>query len=116
MEGIKDKRFMVQAEGEMPFAQKVKGGYELFSNSRDMRFIIKKQTVFNADNNTSSSHFAVFCFVKDGTGWTQGDNSSVIYSITEFVKSINVSPYFTKAVAEYREQLGITEEWRTVRY
>lgn len=116
MEQSNDKKFIIQTEGEMPFVQKIKGGYELFSNDRTMRFVIKKQIVFNAENNTSSTHFAVFCFVKDGTGWAQGDNSSVSYSITDFVKSINISPYFTKAVAEYREQLGIIEEWGMRRY
>lgn len=109
-----DKKFFIQARGEMPFAQKIQGGYELFSNDRKMRFDIKKQSIFNGENNTSSSHFAVICFIQDGTGWVRGDNSSVVYHITDFVKSINVSPYFTKAVAEYRQQLGITEQWSFV--
>lgn len=106
-----DKKFFIQARGEMPFAQKIQGGYELFSNDRKMRFDIKRQSIFNGENNTSSFHFAVLCFVKEGVGWVQGDNSSAVYHITDFVKSINVSPNFTKAVTEYRQQLGITEAW-----
>jgi hypothetical protein len=117
MKESNDKKFFIQADGEIPFAQKVQGGYELFSNDRKMRFDLKKQSVFNSENNTSSSHFAVIGFVKDGTGWVRGNNPSVEYHIADFVKKINVSPYFTKAVAEYRLQLGITEDWNsTPRY
>lgn len=112
MEENKDKKFIIEATGEMPYASVIQGGYELLSNQREMKFIVKKQTVQDLENNITDSHFAVFCLVKEGDMWVHTDNSSVAQSITGFVKSINLSPYFTKAVDEYRKQLNITEEWR----
>ena len=41
----------------------------------------------------------------------QGDNYHQTETITSFVKDLNISPYFTNAVKEYREQMDITETW-----
>lgn len=107
-----DKKYIIEAEGEMPFAMRTEDGYELLSNSREMKFIIKKQQVVDLEREINKTHFAVTCLVREGQGWVKGDNSASVLRITDFVKQINISPYFTKAVNEYREQNNITDIWR----
>lgn len=111
MEEIKEKKFIIEAEGEVPFAQRTGDGYELFNNERTMKFCARRQQILDNETGEQKSCFAVFCFVKEDDGWVQGDNYHQTETITSFVKDLNISPYFTKAIKEYREQMGITEEW-----
>lgn len=112
MEEYINKKYIIEAEGEMPFAMRIEDGYELLSNARDMKFLIKKQQIVDLEREINKTHFAVVCLVREGNGWVKGDNSTFVLRITDFVKQINISPYFTKAVGEYRQQNEITETWR----
>lgn len=112
MEEIKEKKFIIEAKGEVPFAQRTGDGYELFNNERTMKFCARRQQICNNETGEQKSCFAVFCFVKEDDGWVQGDNYHQTETITSFVKDLNISPYFTKAVEEYRKQMDITEEWK----
>ena len=111
MEDFKDKKFVTEAKGEIPLAQRTADGYELFNNDRTMKFCIKKQVYVNTEEGVQRSFFAVYCFVKEKENWLQGDNYHQAETVTSFVKQLNISPYFTKAVNEYREQMKITELW-----
>lgn len=111
-----DREFKIEAKGELPFASRIPEGYELISNDRTMKFIIAKKQARNMEQNVEKTYFSVDCFVREGHNWVKGNNGSMERSITDFVKKINVSPRFTKAVDEYREQLNIKEEWRLVGY
>ena len=112
MEKIEEKKFIIEAEGEVPFAQRTGDGYELFNNDRTMKFCARRQQLWDSDKGEQKTCFTVFCFVREDDGWVQGDNYHQTETITSFVKDLNVSPYFTKAVKEYREQMDITEEWK----
>lgn len=116
MEEIKEKKFIIEAEGEVPFAQRTGDGYELFNNERTMKFCARRQQIRNNETGEQKSCFAVFCFVKEDDGWVQGDNFHQTETITSFVKDLNISPYFTKAVEEYRKQMDITEEWKVEKW
>lgn len=116
MEEFNDREFKIEANVELPFASRIPEGYELISNDRTMKFIIAKKQARNMEQNVEKTYFSVECFVREGRNWVKGDNGSMERSITDFVKKINVSPRFTKAVNEYREQLKIKEEWRLVGY
>lgn len=111
-----DREFKIEAKGELPFASRIPEGYELISNDRTMKFIIAKKQARNMEQNVEKTYFSVECFVREGRNWVKGNNDSMERSITDFVKKINVSPRFTKAVNEYRGQLNIKEEWRLVGY
>ena len=116
MEEIKEKKFIIEAKGEVPFAQRTGDGYEFFNNERTMKFCARRQQIRNNETSEQKSCFAVFCFVKEDDGWIQGDNYHQTETITSFVKDLNISPYFTNAVKEYREQMGITEEWEVKKW
>lgn len=116
MAEFNDREFKIEAKGELPFASRIPEGYELFSNDRKMKFIIAKKQARNMEQNVEKTYFSVECFVREGRNWVKGDNGSMERSIADFVKKINVSPRFTKAVDEYRKQLNIKEEWRLVGY
>ena len=116
MEEIKEKKFIIEAKGEVPFAQRTGDGYELFNNERTMKFCARRQQIRNNETGEQKSCFAVFCFVKEDDGWVQGDNYHQTETITSFVKDLNISPYFTKAVEEYRKQMDITEEWKVEKW
>lgn len=116
MEEIKEKKFIIEADGEVPFAQRTGDGYELFNNERTMKFCARRQQIRNNETGEQKSCFAVFCFVKEDDGWVQGDNYHQTETITSFVKDLNISPYFTKAVEEYRKQMDITEEWKVEKW
>lgn len=116
MEEIEEKKFIIEAEGEVPFAQRTGDGYELFNNDRTMKFCARRQQIRDNETSEQKSCFAVFCFVKEDDGWVQGDNYHQTETITSFVKDLNVSPYFTKAVKEYREQMEITEKWEVKKW
>ena len=116
MEEIKEKKFIIEAKGEVPFAQRTGDGYELFNNERTMKFCARRQQIWDNETGEQKSCFAVFCFIKEDDGWVQGDNYHQTETITSFVKDLNISPYFTKAVKEYREQMDITEEWKVEKW
>lgn len=116
MEEIKEKKFIIEAKGEVLFAQRTGDGYELFNNERTMKFCARRQQIRDNETGEQKSCFAVFCFVKEDDGWVQGDNYHQTETITSFVKDLNISPYFTKAVEEYRKQMDITEEWNVEKW
>lgn len=108
MEG---KKFIIEAHGEAPYALRINEGYELVSNDRTMRLVIGK--VFYADDETDQqgSIFRVKCFIREDSGWVKTNENSATKTITDYVRLLNKSLQFTKAVKEYREQMGITEHW-----
>lgn len=116
MEEIEEKKFIIEAKGEVPFAQRTGDGYELFNNERTMKFCARRQQIRDNETGEQKSCFAVFCFIKEDDGWVQGDNYHQTETITSFVKDLNISPYFTNAVKEYREQMDITEEWKVEKW
>lgn len=116
MEEIKEKKFFIEAKGEVPFAQRTGDGYELFNNERTMKFCARRQQILDNETGEQKSCFAVFCFVKEDDGWVQGDNYHQTETITSFVKDLNISPSFTNAVKEYREQMDITEIWEVKKW
>lgn len=116
MEEIKEKKFIIEAKGEVPFAQRTGDGYELFNNERTMKFCARRQQIWDNETGEQKSCFAVSCFVKEDDGWVQGDNYHQTETITSFVKDLNISPYFANAVKEYREQMDITEEWKVEKW
>lgn len=116
MEEIKEKKFIIEAKGEVPFAQRTGDGYELFNNERTMKFCARRQQIWDNKTGEQKFCFAVFCFVKEDDGWVQGDNYHQTETITSFVKDLNISPCFTNAVKEYREQMDITEEWKVEKW
>ena len=91
MEEIKEKKFIIEAKGEVPFAQRTGDGYELFNNERTMKFCARRQQIRNNETGEQKSCFAVFCFVKEDDGWIQGDNYHQTETITSFVKDLNIS-------------------------
>lgn len=111
MEEIEEKKFIIEAKGEVPFAQRTADGYELFNNDRTMKFCIKKQIYVDTEKDIQKSFLAVYCFVKEKDNWIEGDNYHQAETITSFVKQLNISLYFTNAINEYREQMKITELW-----
>ena len=116
MKEIKEKKFIIEAKGEVTFAQRTGDGYELFNNERTMKFCARRQQILDNETGEHKSCFAVFCFVKEHDGWVQGDNYHQTETITSFVKDLNISPYFTNAVKEYREQMDITETWEVKKW
>ena len=109
----KDSKYVIEAKGEIPFAQKTNDGCEFYNNDRTTKSIVSKQQVNDTDREVHRTFFAAFCFVKEREGWVKGDNYHQTDTITEFAKELNASPYFTKAIREYRQQMEITEEWET---
>lgn len=107
MAEFKDRKYMIEVNGDIPYASPIQGGYEFVSNKRNMKFLVKKQIIQYLERNIQSSHFAVYCMIKETDSWIYANDSSVVRSITEFVKKIDVSPYFTKAIAEYKKQMNI---------
>lgn len=68
MEEVKEKKFIIEAEGEVPFAQRTGDGYELFNNDRTMKFCARRQQIWDNETGEQKSCFAVFCFVKEDDG------------------------------------------------
>lgn len=48
--------------------------------------------------------YTTSCFVRNGEYWEHGDNSVVVNSIDEYIDQLDISPYFTEAVSQYRLQ------------
>lgn len=107
-----DREFKIEAKGELPFASRIPEGYELISNDRTMKFVLAKKQARDMVQNVEKTYFSVDCFVREEHNWVKGDNGSMERSITDFVKKLDISPRFTKAIDEYRKQLNIKEEWR----
>ena len=61
MEEIKEKKFIIEAKGEVPFAQPTGDGYELFNNERTMKFCARRQQLLDSDTGEQKTCFAVFC-------------------------------------------------------
>lgn len=106
------RNFIIEAKSEMPYAIPVKAGYELISNDRRMKFVAVRRSLNSHSNNLPKTYFAILCYILEDIGWVKSNNSSNEPSISEFVKKISISPRFTKAVAEYRQQLEIKEPWK----
>ena len=65
MEEIEEKKFIIEAKGEVPFAQRTGDGYELFNNELTMIFCVRWQQILDNDTGEHVSCFVVFCVVKE---------------------------------------------------
>lgn len=101
---MKNVKQIIEAKEETPYAIKIDNGYELWSNDRKMKILIESHSTFLHFNNTQQSVYSTSCFVRNGEYWEHGDNSVIVNSIKEYVDELDVSPYFTKAVSQYRMQ------------
>ena len=109
---MEDKNFIIEAHGEAPYALRINEGYELVSNDRIMRLLIGKVSYTDNDTGQQGSKFMVKCYVLENSGWIKTSEESSATTITEYVRLLNKSLQFTKAVKEYREQMDIKEVWR----
>lgn len=100
-----NKDFFIRSNGDTSFAVKTLNGFEFMSNDRKMNIVIEKRVNYNTVNNVQSDTFTTSCWVLTANGWERGDNSANINSIEEYVNRLDLSPYFTKAVSEYRQYL-----------
>lgn len=57
MEEIEEKKFIIEAKGEVPFAQRTGDGYELFNNERTMKFCARRQQIW--DNETGEQNLVL---------------------------------------------------------
>lgn len=110
---MEDKKFIIEAHGESPYALRINEGYELVSNDRNMRLLISKVSYTDDDTGQQGSIFRVACFVREDGGWIKTSEESLTKTITDYVKQLNKSLQFTKAVKEYREQMDISDQWST---
>lgn len=106
---MNNKKYVIEAKNELPFAVQNANGYEFWSNDRKLHIVIEKRTAFNPFNNTQQVVYTTSCWILYANGWERGDNSVNVYSINDYVNELNISPYFTKAVSEYRHKNNITE-------
>ena len=109
---MEDKNFIIEAHGEASYALRINEGYELVSNDRIMRLLIGKVSYTDNDTGQQGSKFMVKCYVRKNSGWIKTSEESSATTITEYVRLLNKSLQFTKAVKEYREQMDIKEVWR----
>ena len=109
---MEDKNFIIEAHGEAPYALRINEGYELVSNDRNMRLLIRKVSYTDDNTGQQGSIFRVACFVREDGGWIKTSEESSATTITDYVRLLNKSLQFTKAVKEYREQMDIKEVWR----
>ena len=56
--------------------------------------------------------FRVLCYIREDNGWIKTSEETSATTITDYVRLLNKSLQFTKAVKEYREQMDIKEVWR----
>ena len=66
MEEIKEKKFIIEAKGEVPFAQRTGDGYELFNNERTMKFCARRQQIRNNETNLALPFSASLKRTMDG--------------------------------------------------
>lgn len=109
---MEDKNFIIEAHGEAPYALRINEGYELVSNDRIMRLLISKVSYTDNDTGQQGSKFMVKCYVRENSEWIKTSEESSATTITDYVRLLNKSLQFTKAVKEYREQMDIKEVWR----
>lgn len=109
---MEDKNFIIEAHGEAPYALRINEGYELVSNDRVMRLLIGKVSYTDNDIGQQGSKFMVKCYVRENSEWIKTSEESSATTITDYVRLLNKSLQFTKAVKEYREQMDIKEVWR----
>lgn len=109
---MEDKNFIIEAHGEVPYALRINEGYELVSNDRTMRLSIGKVSYSDNETGQQGSKFMVKCYVREDNGWIKTSEETSATTITDYVRLLNKSLQFTKAVKEYREQMDIKEVWR----
>lgn len=93
--------------GKMPHYIKNADGCELISDSYDFKLYISRTTYFDIDTNIERKGFNVHSFIKHGSGWEQGNVSSFVNKIKDYVEAIRYSTDFSKAVKEYENEEGI---------
>lgn len=101
---MKTDFFVKDANTEYPFFVKTGKGCEMWSNDRLLHVVLEGVTVFNAFNNTQQEVFTAVCWMLYGTGWERGNNVTTVNSVEEYINEVKFSPYFTKAVDEWRQQ------------
>lgn len=101
---MNNKKYVIEAKDELPFAVQNANGYEFWSNDRKLHIVIEKRTVFNPFNNTQQVVYTTTCWMLYENSWEHGDNSVNAYSIDEYVNELDISHFFTRAVEEYRQK------------
>lgn len=98
------QEFFIKSDNKASSAIETDKGYELWSNDRKMHVVIEKRTVFSPFNNTQRDFYTAACWVLSSEGWERGDNDTAVDSVEEYVRGIEMSPYFINAVNEFWEQ------------
>lgn len=93
--------------GKMPYYIKNADGCELISNNGDFKLYLSSTSHFNLDNNIERNGYNVRGFIKQGNGWEQGNISSFVNEIRDYMEALRYSTDFSKAVAEYEKKEGI---------
>lgn len=103
----RNSRFYIEEDitfEKQGFAFKTLSGYELYSNTRDILYRVKKQTLFSVAQDDTIDSYNVTIFIKEDSEWVEGSDRQTIYSINELIERLSVAPEFTNAVADYRSQ------------
>lgn len=92
---------------KMPYYIKNADGCELISNNRDFKLYLSSASHFDIDNNIERKGYSVRGFIKQGNGWEQGNISSFVNEIREYMEALRYSTDFSRAVTEYEKEEGI---------
>lgn len=99
-----NKEYFIKTNDPNTFYIRRKDGCELWSNDRKLHIFITKKSYFNSERNIQQEVLVAECWMLYIGGWERGDNTTTINSIDEYIKELDVSPYFTEAIKEYYEQ------------
>lgn len=98
-----NKKYFIKQNSTTSFYIKKENGCELWSNDRRLHIFITKKSYFNNEKNIQQDFFVAECWMLYISSWERGDNTTTINSVDQYIKELDASPYFTKAVAEYNE-------------
>lgn len=81
-----------------PYALRTIEGLEVMSNDRQMKYIARRSV--DLSGAMEQSFLAVYCYVKDGTGWERTDTVGIYSDEVEFLGTLEQAPEFSKAMKE----------------
>lgn len=91
-------------KAQQPYAIKVADGWEFFSNKRDVKYELRKTTIFDIERGIKISSYRVYCFVLEGDGWVQGNNGSSVEDVCDFWQSMQCAKEFLNAERQWKEE------------
>lgn len=83
---------------------KLASGYEVVSNSGDIKVILQQTTVLTGAMETTlyTAHY----YVKEGTNWLRTNTTHTYETERDFISSIRQSDAFSQALSELKELLS----------